>query len=371
MFFIIIFSLILSVNGYLFVRGWQLMPHIFVIKTLYAVFFWGFLLLFMLRMYKGDSLSSNLAQPLSKISFTWFIVVIYLSIFALFIDLLRLLNTSFTIFPSMISENPLMWGRYAAYAAIFSLFLLLIHGNIKFKNPKISELQIKLEKPFIKNPLKIALISDLHLSSYINGNDLNRYIQLINNQKPDLILIAGDLVDRDLKPLKEFEAAERFAQLKSTYGTYAVCGNHEFYGGNRDKIIEYFSPSINFLVDSVVKIGDIQLIGRDDKTNTKRASLDKLIQEVDSSLPIILIDHQPFNLQEACDKRVDIQLSGHTHNGQFWPGNWIVKKIFEIPHGYGKKENTHYYVSSGLGLWGPRFRIGTSSEIVILEIVGK
>jgi hypothetical protein len=115
----------------------------------------------------------------------------------------------------------------------------------------------------------------------------------------------------------------------------------------------------------------IQIVGRDDKTNSKRATLREILKDIDREKPIILMDHQPFNLEQAQNEEVDLQLSGHTHNGQFWPGSLIVKWMYELSYGYKSKGDTHYYVSSGIGLWGPKFRIGTKSEIVVIDLKSK
>ncbi|MGE4414041.1 MAG: metallophosphoesterase, partial [Bacteroidales bacterium] len=159
-------------------------------------------------------------------------------------------------------------------------------------------------------------------------------------------------------------------KIDSRYGVFAISGNHEFYGGEREEIYSYLrSSGIEMLLDSVATVaGGIQIVGREDKTNRNRSTLPDLMKGINHDYPVILMDHQPFGLEEAQNNGVDLQLSGHTHNGQFWPGNLIVKMMYEIGYGYGKKGDTHYYVTSGVGLWGPKFRIGTESEIVVIKL---
>jgi len=123
------------------------------------------------------------------------------------------------------------------------------------------------------------------------------------------------------------------------------------------------------LRDSVCLVdSSFYLIGRDDRTNTKRKSLKELVTGLNVNLPRILMDHQPYHLDEAEKNNIDFQISGHTHNGQFFPGNLFVKKIYELGYGYLKKGNSHFYVSSGLGIWGPQYRIGTESELVVIHL---
>jgi len=116
------------------------------------------------------------------------------------------------------------------------------------------------------------------------------------------------------------------------------------------------------LVDS-----SFYIIGREDRSTPSRKTISELVKNLDKTKPLILLDHQPFHLEEAEDNNIDFQFSGHTHNGQFVPGVFFVNKMYELGYGFMKKGNTNYYVSSGLGLWGPQYRIGTQSELVVIN----
>ena len=250
---------------------------------------------------------------------------------------------------------------------------LLIYGNWKFNHPEVRELTVNIDKPLPEGGLDIVMASDIHLSTYINREKFKKYVNLINGQNPDLVMLAGDISDRNLKPLVDGNIAELFREIKSEYGIYAVTGNHEFYGGEREAIYSYYrSAGINLLIDSVARVetpgGDIFIVGRDDRTNHRRETLSDLVGKIDKTLPLILMDHQPAKLAEAEDAGIDLQLSGHTHQGQFWPGNFFVKRMYELSYGYKQRGKTHYVVSSGLGLWGPEFRIGTVSELVLIHL---
>ena len=191
---------------------------------------------------------------------------------------------------------------------------------------------------------------------------------MINAQHPDLILISGDLIDNSVVPLYTENMAEELGDLKAPMGIYMVLGNHEYISGIDESIRYIKSTPIQLLRDSVVTLPNgIQLIGRDDRHNRKRRSLQELMVNVDKSKPIILLDHQPFDLEETEAAGIDLQFSGHTHHGQIWPISWVTESIFEQSHGYRQWGNSHVYVSSGLSLWGPPFRIGTHSEMVIFN----
>lgn len=347
-----------------------MLPPFFAVKLFYAIVFWGLTLLFFVRMFLGDTFPLSISLLVSNLAFTWLVAVVYFAMIALGIDILRLFNSFLNFFPSFIKNNPLDSARIIVISVIAFVSLLLVYGSYNFNNPKIKNVTVEMKKPLPGNQMRIVLISDIHLSSYINGTHLDKYIDLINSQNPHLVLIAGDIVDRNLQPLIDWDIASRFKKIDSKYGVFAISGNHEYYGGERERLYDYLrSSGITLLLDSVAVIeGTVQIAGREDRTNSKRKELTEILVNTDKNLPIILMDHQPFGLNEAIENGVDLQLSGHTHNGQFWPGNLIVKWMYEVGYGYKKIKDTHFYVSSGIGLWGPKYRIGTSSEIVTIDL---
>jgi hypothetical protein len=373
---LIALSVISLIAAYPFVRGLQAFSYSRWLSVGYASIYIFAFLAFMLKMFIGETTSSSISLFLSRVGFTWFIAVIYFFLFALSFDLLRLINHFTGFFPPFIKENyQLVKLILAVFVGLF-VSSLLIYGNWKFNHPVVRELSINIDKPLPPEGVNIVLASDIHLSTIINRDKLTQYVTLINRQNPDLVLIAGDISDRNIKPLIDGKLSELLGNITSTYGTYAVTGNHEYYGGDKEALYSYYrSSGIHLLIDSVVvvNVGDgiLNIIGRDDKTNHHRKSLGMLIEGVDKKWPVILMDHQPYNLQEAELAGVDLQVSGHTHQGQFWPGSLLVKKMYELSYGYKVRGKTHYVVSSGLGLWGPEFRIGTSSEIVLIHLFSK
>ena len=373
MFFLIMVAILLGLNSYVFVRALQSLPHnIGWLRVVFSILFWGMLLSFFVRMFVNDAMPIGLATVMSAVGFTWIIAFIYFAIFILCIDVLRIVNHFFDIYPQWIKDNYQLTKLILFGVAIVAVGLLFVMGNYKYNHPEAVRLDIAIDKPIPGEGLKLVVISDVHLGSNINKAQLKRYVEMINAENSDLILIAGDLCDMSAKPMIEQNMGEELSALKSKYGVYFASGNHEFYGGDRDAILGYLSSSgINVLIDSVVTVGDVVTIaGRDDRTNTNRKDLVDLLKDVDLSKPLILLDHQPYNLAETEKAGVDLQLSGHTHNGQFWPGNMVVKMMYELPYGYMQKGSTHYYVSSGLGLWGPKYRIGTVSEMVVIRLLG-
>ena len=289
----------------------------------------------------------------------WLIFTLYMVLFLLFFDLLKLCSISF-------NQNFM--------TSLLATFVLLGYGYYNYRHPKINTVNITLTKPLTDNrrPIKIVAVSDIHLGNGTGKTSLKQYVKMINGQNPDLILIGGDLIDNSVIPLYAENMAEELTELKAPLGIYMVPGNHEYISGI-DKSIQFIQNTpIQLLRDSVVTLPcGIQLIGRDDRSNARRLPLQKLMARIDKSKPVILLDHQPYQLAESQAAGIDLQFSGHTHHGQVWPMNWVTDHLYEQSHGYRQWENSHIYVSSGLSLWGPPFRIGTESEMVVLNFIKK
>ena len=145
-------------------------------------------------------------------------------------------------------------------------------------------------------------------------------------------------------------------------------GNHEYYSGEPKARQFYQDAGIHLLQDSCAVVGNLCIIGRDDRTNRNRVALGKLMQQADHTKYTILLEHQPYHLEQAERQQIDFQFSGHTHHGQVWPISWLTEKMYECAYGSHQRGNTHYYISSGIGIWGGPFRIGTCSEYVVATI---
>ncbi len=261
-----------------------------------------------------------------------------------------------------------------AYALVIIVSMVITSiGFINARTPHVKEIAIHINKPSSLKHLKIAYASDIHLGSIIANSRLQNLVRLINNAQPDLIIFGGDILDEDIKPVIENNLGELLVQLKARYGIIAVPGNHEYIGGIQNAINYIKDHNIQVLRDEVYSIGDIQIIGRDDRskfafTGFRRLSLENLIKQVNVSKPVIVIDHQPFKLSQTSLYPVDLLLSGHSHHGQLFPFNYITKKLYKISWGYKVIHNTHVYVSSGYGTWGPPIRTNSYPEIVIFNL---
>jgi predicted MPP superfamily phosphohydrolase len=314
-------------------------------------------------MLLGDYMLQPVAAFVYRTGFSWIEIFLYLFLALVLIDAVRL--TRLLPLDTIFSDS---WIGVTALASLIVVCFTL--GYFNYRDKKKVELTLDIHKEGGgAGALKIVAISDLHLGYAIGKKEFESWLPLINSEDPDLVLIAGDLVDSNTYPLFAYNFAESVRKIRAKYGVYAVLGNHEYIGNVAKSIRFLQSAGITVLRDSTVLIDDsFYLIGRDDRSNPKRQPIEALIAQADTSKPLIMLDHQPVNLEETVRNRIDLQLSGHTHNGQIWPLSWVVGQLFEHAYGYLKKGDTHIYVTSGLGIWGGKFRIGSRSEYVVIHL---
>ena len=293
------------------------------------------------------------------------ILALYLLMAFLLIDIIRIANHFIHFLPDVSA-----FRFWATSISIVIVIATMIVGNYRFNHPEVVRLNIVSSRNGSQSKkIKIVAVSDLHLSYSIDKKRLQEQVEMINAEQPDLVLVAGDLIDRFVRPLLANKMDEELRRIKSTYGIYAVPGNHEYYGEGIDQSVNFYKQAnITLLRDSVILIGnEIYVIGRDDATNSHRKSLSSLTNGLDTHIPKILLDHQPHHLSQAVENKIDFQFSGHTHNGQIFPITLIVKRVYEVPAGYKKIGDTHFFISSGLNIWGPQYRIGSQSEMVVID----
>ncbi|MDP2914973.1 MAG: metallophosphoesterase [Candidatus Aminicenantes bacterium] len=281
----------------------------------------------------------------------------------LLIGLLRMLK--------VLSKEKVNGRRFRRFHLGFVVILplvVVVLGILNFHHLRLKEYSVEIpRRSSVLTELKIVFASDFHLGDQTESDFMDRFVALVNAQNPDLVLIGGDVLEGDRRDeaLDHFEA--QFRQIKSKYGVFAAPGNHEGYGGNRD---EFFTRAgIRLLRDAVEKIdGALYLTGRNDGRSRDRKTIEALLQGTPDDLPLILVDHRPTDIDNVSRTRVDLQISGHTHHGQLFPINFITNKQYELSWGYLKKGQTHFFVSSGAQVWGPRVRTVGDSEILLIRV---
>jgi len=261
-------------------------------------------------------------------------------------------------------------------AVAILLLVLLVVGTRNAWSPVIRRYAVTIPKSAgPRKTLTIAMASDLHLGIVIGKRHIARLVNKVNEIKPDIILLPGDILDDDLAPFLRKGMASALEQLKAPLGVYAVTGNHEYIGGKVPQYIQAMQEiGIPVLMDEAVVIeNSFVVLGRKDKASAGfkgggRKSVAELVETLPRELPIIMLDHQPSDLNAAQAAGIDLSLSGHTHRGQMAPNHWITKRMFELDWGYKQKGSLHAIVSSGFGFWGPPMRLGSRSEVVEIKV---
>ncbi|MDR2472508.1 MAG: metallophosphoesterase [Tannerella sp.] len=358
-FFIILLLSYLLGNVYVFIRGLQAISHAPVwLKAVYCTVFWIFvLLLFAFFVFRNTKVPFDVGHMLFLTASGWLVFTLYMVILLGITDLIKVFNNSF---------------HYGFLTSLILTVSLLVYGFINYQHPVKQVFNIVINKFSTSSPrhLKIVAVSDIHLGYGTDKTLLHKNIDRINAEKPDIILIGGDLIDNSVVPVEEEEMERELNRLEAPLGVFMTPGNHEYISGSeRCKNYIETKTKIRYLQDEIVMLRDsLQLLGRDDRSNRRRRTAEYWRQHSDPRKPLIIIDHQPYNLNEAQELNADLQFSGHTHHGQVFPINLLTKSMFDIAHGYEKRGDTHYFVSSGLAVWGPPFRIGTNSEYIIFNI---
>ncbi len=370
-FYVVSFLIYLTLSAYIFIRGWQALPGLISFRIIYFGLYLFFFSSILIGFYFKQWFPVSVVNFFKIIEGFWAFFIPYLFFAALLADFIRILHHYFHIIPDRIFAK---WTavKYIYFTlTILILALITISGYIKFKTPQLTELNIKFTKKTEKiQDIYLVMAGDLHIGNIAGHKRLGKWIEIINKLKPDLVLITGDLFDQNFDTAKSETIIKELSELYAPYGVYAILGNHEYYT-NTEKAIECMQKSgIKLLRDQTVTLDNqIVIIGRDDATNIQRKSLCKLIAEVDTTLPMVLLDHQPFELNHAVKHNIDLQLSGHLHSGQIFPYNLLLSKKWEILYGYSKKGNTQFFVTSGLGASFVPIRLGTRPEIVRIRFL--
>lgn len=321
----------------------------------------------------------------------WLGVVQYILLFVIWFDLIRIILLKW----KLINEK-IIHARKTFILVGILCFLVVgafsTYGVIHAKKIVVNSYQVQIDKKVDKfSNLKVALVSDLHFGYNSSLSHVKKMVKLINESDPDVVVIAGDIFDNSYEAIyKPDKIIQEIKKIKTKYGVYAVYGNHDI----DEKILAGFTFSwkknknlndprmtsflekanVKLLRDESLLIDDsFYLVGRIDYHKygmkvEKRKTIEELVSSFDKSKPIILIDHEPYELEEIAKVGVDLDLSGHTHNGQMFPSNVFIKFIWKNPHGLLKVDNMYSAVTSGVGVYGPNMRVGTTAEVMVLDL---
>jgi predicted MPP superfamily phosphohydrolase len=224
--------------------------------------------------------------------------------------------------------------------------------------------------------LRIVTFSDAHLSATFGGRRFERLVDIVNRQRPDVVAIVGDLVDGSVEELRDDVAP--LADLVSDQGVFFVTGNHEYFVDTRAWLRHLPTLGVEVLHNERVPIrrgtASFDLAGIDDRTAAgsgvpgQGADLDAALDGRDDATPVVLLAHQPVMVEQARAAGVDLQLSGHTHGGQLWPFDYVIRLDQPAVQGLSRYGDTQLYVTAGAGYWGPPMRVGATPEVTVVEL---
>lgn len=358
--FFLILLLPVVAQAYVSWRMWQLVPFALWGKVVMTVVLTlAFAAFFVAMMPQLDRLSLPVASACYEVGTSWVIVLLYMTMLFVVLDVLRWCH--------VVPTGALRGSWVATCVVVGLLVAVFAYGYAHYINKVRVSLALETPKP-LSRPLRIVMTSDWHLGYHNRRAELARWIDMINAEAPDLVLVAGDIIDRSIRPLDDEDMAQEFHRL--TAPVYACMGNHEYYCGEEHALRFYREAGIHLLRDSVAEVEDVVIVGRNDRSHGfNRPTIAELLQGVDVEKKyVVVLDHQPYALWQAEDAGVDIEFAGHTHHGQVWPATWITERLYECAYGEHRRGATRYYVSSGLGIWGGKFRIGSQSEYVVAEL---
>ncbi len=375
MFFTIVLAVHLLVNIYITIRGYQALEAFPRLRPWFILF----MIVAASSYFAGRILERSMYNPLSIslhwLGAFWFAVMLYATLQLFLIDLARLVNL---VVPFI---HRWAGGDYPGFKMTVGIVVTgitigtVLAGHINAWYPRVSELTLTIDKEAngLKE-LRIAAVSDIHLGTIIGPRKTAKMVNTLNGLKPDIILLPGDILDEDVKPVIEQNLGKCLNDLQAPMGVFGSTGNHEYIGGGDPSVRYLEEHGINMLRDTAILIQDaFYLVGREDLqarrlTGHPRKKIEELLEGLDLSRPVIMLDHQPYNLDLVAGTGVDLQLSGHTHHGQMWPFGYITQMIFEVSRGYKRKGDAHFYVSTGFGTWGPPVRTGNRPEVVVINV---
>jgi len=303
-------------------------------------------------------------------------VMLYGFLAVLAVDLVRLVNAFVPFLPKSLFAAGSRTGPVLFAVAAGAVVLTVALGAWNATRLRTVDLDLRIPaRSGAVERLTVVAASDLHLGALVGPSRLKKVVARMNALEPDVVFFAGDIVDETVTAEIEAKLGGIMRELRAPSGLFACAGNHEFYSGLERNLACLRACGVTVLQDEAVGVaGTFVLVGRRDPSSLgrqeKRLSIGGILagSGLAADLPVFVLDHQPLRLEEAEQAGAALQISGHTHDGQIFPIDLVNSLIYELNWGYLRKGNTHYYVTSGAGTWGPPVRVGSRAEIVRIRI---
>jgi len=371
---IIFLSLVLilysAINLFIFLRLRQGLSGSGVIRPILLWIWFAWVLTFPVGRFLEGATHNGLSRILVVAGSVYLAVMASLFLLFLVSDLIQLILKLLPAASVRSAASSAKWPVVSASVVVAVTLLSTLAGAWNAATIRIRPLDLSISKKVEgMREVRIAALSDTHFGTVLGRRHMEKVAARIREIDPDIILFCGDIFDEDLTEAAEQNVAEAIKSLPSKYGKYAVLGNHEHFHNPR-KAVEYLrSAGVIVLEDSTATVADrIRIIGRKDRQAGLRKPVADLVQTLEKEDIRILLDHQPFHLEEAEKNGIDLQFSGHTHYGQLFPFNFITDRVYELSYGYLRKGNTHVVVSAGAGTWGPPVRTAGRTEVVEIRV---
>ena len=386
----------IGINIYTGIRVFVLIKYFF--SSFKAFVFWPLYILLSFSFIWMMQIRLDWLRPLRQMAMNSLPALFYFFLGLLFLDVLRFLLQQLNLI-----DRSKVYSAAGTVIAVFFTLIVMIFGFFHARRIHTVHYAINLSQQYEASSLRITLVSDLHIGSTIGREWIAKVVDAINKTEPDIICIAGDIFDTNIENIHDLEgAAEELRRLSAPLGVYACQGNHDIdrlslrEAGNTlneiagqsfrstDRIQAFLeTANIEYLLDEVILVADrFYLAGRRDASNRglaanggrrERKTAAELSAGLDSSMPLIFLDHQPLDFPAIEEAGADLIFSGHTHKGQFFPGNiatWqIFKKAGAVHYGHWQGHSAQGIVTSGTGVWGPPVRIATKSEVVVVDVI--
>lgn len=296
---------------------------------------------------------------------------LYLFLSVLLFDVFLLINLMAKIVSAEKRKSFSFW-IYMLSAMMLLSVAVVTGGAINLNTIRISKYEVQVpRKNSTTDHLRIAFVADFHIQPNTSISYVEQFVQKVNALQPDILLYGGDIVESNRKNGTTDTIESALKNIHTKYGTFGVIGNHEIYGGKKQESF-FEKAGITLLLDTIIRIdSSFYLAGRIDERIRQRKTIQSILGNTSYDLPIILMDHRPTELQQVSQTAVDVQFSGHTHNGQLFPLNYFINSMYELSWGYRKIKNTNLFVTSGLRLWGPPVKTAGKSEIMLVDIYFK